>query len=141
MPILPHLYPIPVVRIIVADRQNRVLILKRAPGTTGGGLWCLPGGKVNCGETVEEAARRELLQETGLFAEDLTFHFYQDNKPETTGAAQYLNLYFSCRSDDQPVLNEESSDLTWVQVDDITGFNFAFDNNLALLRYWQKPSR
>jgi len=47
--------PIPVVRLIVTNAEGRVLVLRRAANTAGGNLWCLPGGKVDYGDTVEKA--------------------------------------------------------------------------------------
>lgn len=50
---------------IFAERDGQILILKRAGGVMTGG-WYLPGGVVDPGETVDEGARRELLEESGL---------------------------------------------------------------------------
>ena len=50
---------------VFAERDGQILLLKRAAGAVTGG-WYLPGGAVDPGETVEEAARRELLEESGL---------------------------------------------------------------------------
>ena len=49
----------------VVERSGLVLMLRRAV-ETGYGLWSLPGGYVDRGEVVEEAAAREVLEETGL---------------------------------------------------------------------------
>jgi ADP-ribose pyrophosphatase YjhB (NUDIX family) len=46
-------------------REHKVLWVKRARAPNAG-LWAMPGGYVELGETVEEAAVRELLEETGL---------------------------------------------------------------------------
>ena len=48
--------------------QNKVLLVRRnrAPSA---GLWSLPGGKIEGGESPREAARRELKEETGLEAD------------------------------------------------------------------------
>jgi ADP-ribose pyrophosphatase YjhB (NUDIX family) len=52
-------------------RDDRVLLVKRglAPSR---GLYAFPGGRVEPGETLEHAARRELFEETGLQAGSLT---------------------------------------------------------------------
>ena len=52
----------------IVERDAKVLMIKRGiqPGL---GLWSIPGGYVDRGEVVEEAAIRELLEETGLVVE------------------------------------------------------------------------
>ncbi|GAB7388297.1 NUDIX domain-containing protein [Bacillaceae bacterium] len=53
----------PGVAVIIFDEQNRVLLQKRADVR----LWGIPSGHVEPGETVEEAAIREVREETGLY--------------------------------------------------------------------------
>ena len=52
----------------VVERAGKVLMVRRAlePGIS---LWSFPGGYVNRGEVVEEAAAREVIEETGLEVE------------------------------------------------------------------------
>ncbi|GAB4278564.1 MAG: Nudix family hydrolase [Methylomicrobium sp.] len=50
----------------VVDRQRRVLLAKRPDGKHQGGLWEFPGGKIEPGETVEQALQREFREEVGI---------------------------------------------------------------------------
>jgi 8-oxo-dGTP diphosphatase len=56
---------IPCVGAVIKDAAGRLLLIKRghAPGA---GLWSLPGGRIERGETDAEALVREILEETGL---------------------------------------------------------------------------
>jgi 8-oxo-dGTP pyrophosphatase MutT (NUDIX family) len=52
----------PSVSAVIFDRRGRLLLQQRSDG----GQWGLPGGSVEIGESVTEAAAREVLEETGL---------------------------------------------------------------------------
>ncbi|HEY3294292.1 MAG TPA: NUDIX domain-containing protein [bacterium] len=64
-----YLNPVPSVAAILF-REGRVLLVKRniEPGI---GLWCLPGGFIETGETTEQAVVREVQEETGLLCKTL----------------------------------------------------------------------
>ncbi|MFJ6010811.1 NUDIX hydrolase [Streptomyces sp. NPDC092952] len=55
-----------VVGAVVPDGEGRVLLLHRAADDYLGGLWELPSGGVDADETLTEALRREVAEETGL---------------------------------------------------------------------------
>ncbi len=57
--------PVPASCVILVDDQRRLLLTRRnvEPGK---GLWCLPGGFIELGESPDRAALRELEEETGL---------------------------------------------------------------------------
>lgn len=57
-----------VAAICIVERDLKVLMVKRG-NQPGIGLWSMPGGYVDRGEVVEEAATREVLEETGLAVE------------------------------------------------------------------------
>ncbi|MGY1804760.1 NUDIX domain-containing protein [Blastococcus sp. SYSU D00922] len=53
---------------VVVDDAGRLLLIRRGHDPHAG-LWSLPGGRVEDGETLEQAVRREVLEETGLAVE------------------------------------------------------------------------
>jgi ADP-ribose pyrophosphatase YjhB (NUDIX family) len=50
---------------VVQDAAGRLLLIRRGHAPHAG-LWSVPGGRVEDGETLEQAVRREVLEETGL---------------------------------------------------------------------------
>ena len=59
---------IPCVGAVVTDSRGRLLLIKRGH-EPGAGLWSLPGGRIEPGETDAEALIREMREETGLTVE------------------------------------------------------------------------
>lgn len=55
---------------VIRDQQDRVLIAKRAAAQHQGGLWEFPGGKVESGESVLDALKREFKEEVALDIHD-----------------------------------------------------------------------
>ena len=85
--------------VIVEDRQGRILLEKR----TDNGLWGYAGGGTDLDERVEDAAKRELLEETGLTANSMALfgvfsgpetHYVYPNGDEVSN----VDVVFLCRN-------------------------------------------
>jgi 8-oxo-dGTP diphosphatase len=80
-------------------QEDQVLLIQR--GTNPGlGQWSIPGGAVHVGETLQEAVKREILEETHLEVEVLTLakvleRIFRD--PEGRVAYHYVLVDFLCR--------------------------------------------
>ena len=51
---------------LIFDDEGRVLLVKHSYESFWKGKWILPGGRLHFGEKLEECARREVLEETGI---------------------------------------------------------------------------
>lgn len=60
--------PRPAARILLMDREGRLLLFRFTPPDRPP-FWVTPGGAVDPGESFEQAARRELIEETGIVTE------------------------------------------------------------------------
>lgn len=83
---------------IVVDR-DRVLLVERGQEPLKG-IWSLPGGAVEAGETLEEAVRREVREETGLEIEPLSLAaVFERIMPDANGRTEYhyVLIDYLCR--------------------------------------------
>ena len=71
--------------VLVINDNSEVLLLLRSKGTSfGNGLYSLPGGKIEPGETACQAAQREVQEEVGITVDQLTLvHVVDRQGPET----------------------------------------------------------
>ena len=129
--------PFLAVRAIIANDDGKVLILKRANTLHGDGKWCLPGGNVEYGQSVQEAVKKEIKQEIFITCTDFFFLFIVENLPSEESDLHYVNLIYKCVSEGILHLNYESSDYAWIGPEDLKDFKFAFRNDIALGMYWE----
>ncbi len=111
---------------VVLLRGDAVLLVQRgrAPAL---GAWSLPGGAQELGETAEAAARRELLEETGLQAGALTLVAHVDSiHRDADGRIEYhyTILDFGARyAGGEAVPGDDVSALAWVRLDDFDRYD------------------
>ena len=70
-------------------RRDSVLLVERGKEPLKG-YWSLPGGLVETGERLEDAIKREILEETGLRIRPLSvFEIFERTMPDASGRAEY----------------------------------------------------
>jgi nucleoside triphosphatase len=107
-------YPEPTVGALICNRQGQVLLLKSDKWRGG---YVVPGGHVELGETLEEALRREIKEETGLEIHGIEFLLFQEFIFDDSFWEKRHFLFFdhACRTDSLDVrLNCEAQEYVWV---------------------------
>ena len=102
-----------VVCVWVYDDEGHLLLTRRAPEKTFAGTWENSGGAAKAGETSIQAIRRELLEETGIRAEEAEFQLI------ASGTDKNAHYDFYCLRKNIPLseivlLPGETDDVKWV---------------------------
>jgi len=105
-------------------RDGQVLLVRRARAPASG-LFSLPGGVVEAGETLHEAVVREVREETGIAIEPVALAGFRETivrDQEGQVERHFVILPFAARwIAGEPNLNEELSEARWVDPGEITG--------------------
>jgi 8-oxo-dGTP diphosphatase len=117
--------PIVGIGIVVIKGDSVLLVRRGKPPNIG--TWTLPGGAQELGETTEDAARRELLEETGIAVGKLHFAATVDNiRHDATGRIHfhYTIIDFAARwVSGEPVADTDVTEAVWAPLDALDDYS------------------
>ncbi|MBN2720661.1 MAG: NUDIX hydrolase [Proteobacteria bacterium] len=123
--------PVPTVDIIIEVEKGIVLIKRRNPPPG----WAIPGGFVDYGETVENAAVREAKEETSLDVE-LTRLLGVYSDPDRDPRGHTISTVFVARSSGTPAAGDDAAEAT-VFTESTLPRDIAFDHRQILEDYFK----
>jgi 8-oxo-dGTP pyrophosphatase MutT (NUDIX family) len=106
----------------VVDDDGRLLVIKRADD----GRWCLPGGKLDVGESPEEAAVREAREETGVrVAVEELVDTYAVEPPSSSPHHTVVLLYRCTAIGGEPTTTHEADAVRYLYPGDVPAWSGA----------------
>lgn len=120
--------PKPVACVVARDGAGRVLLHRRA-FDPGAGRWSMPGGFVDLGESVQDAARREVREEleAGVELGPLVGVY-------SSAADRTVVIVFAARLLGEPRVTAEATEVAWFAPDDLPWDELAFWSDERALR-------
>lgn len=129
------------------NEKEYILAEQRGPGTPDPefrGCWCLPCGYIDFDETIEEAASREVFEETGVIIDSNNWDILSINSDPTSDKRQNITVRLETVVDNEierikltskySELNEVS-DLKWIPTNDIDNYKWAFNHEELIKEY------
>jgi 8-oxo-dGTP diphosphatase len=119
------------------NNEQRVLLIRRGTAPLLG-EWSLPGGVLECGETLREAVVREAQEETGLLVEPgemLGVYERIIRSNDERVRYHYVLLDFLCRRMGGDLkAGSDAADVRWFTRQELPALNLAFDANDVVLK-------
>ena len=116
---------VPSVNVVVTNDAGDILMIRR----TDNGNWAVPGGAIDLGESVAQAAVRETLEESGIACEITGIvGIYSDPRhvilyTSNDEVRQEFSIVLTARAlRGQPTPSSESSDVRWVPVTEVSEY-------------------
>ena len=106
----------------VVERDGRIMLCQRRPEVHNGLKWEFPGGKIEPGESPEQALARELREELDIGVEvgrvrDAVFYRYPDR--------DVLLLFYGCRIASGAPKTLDCNAVAWAGPEELAGYDFA----------------
>lgn len=119
--------------LIAGKDRPRVLLIQRKHDPFAG-AWAIPGGFVNEGETILDAAKREFLEETGIAVDGLE-QLYTAGDPGRDPRGWTVTVAFLAQTDAadvKPTASDDAADVKWFLLSRLP--KLAFDHAMILER-------
>lgn len=116
-------YPEPTVSAIIFNPEGKILLCKSHKW---GDKYVIPGGHIELGEKMEEALKREILEETGLNIYDIKLISLKESIYSNTFQEKkhFIFIDYICKTTSSNVsLNDEAEEYQWVNIDEIENYN------------------
>jgi 8-oxo-dGTP diphosphatase len=120
----------------IVEKDESLLLVKRAPHLSEGGKWGLPGGFLDRDETLAEGALRELREETGWqgrVASLLRINSRPDRPHEDRQNIAFDFVIEPLEKRGEP--DAESSDVQWIPINRVLSLDLAFDHMDSVRAY------
>ena len=132
--------------VAVVKWMDKFLVVKRGPAVSNPNKWCVPCGYLDWNESASECVVREVYEESGLnlrnydvtgseqpyelvtepgvnWKQDIAIHFLVTINSEAEPITDYSKV------DD-----EETLDIKWITVDELSNYKFAFNHDKRILK-------
>ena len=135
-----HKNPVPTVDIIIEiqreDGKEGIVLIKRKNPPHG---WAIPGGFVDYGESLEEAAVREAKEETSLDVQlKKQLHTYSD--PDRDPRQHTISTVFVASAQGRPKAEDDAQEIG-IFIREEINFSLVFDHNRILADYFEWKKR
>jgi len=134
-------YPEPTVGALIFNQEGKVFLMTSPKWQ---GKYSLPGGHIELGETIEEAVKREIKEETNLDVFDIQFLMIQESifSEEFYKKKHFVFLDFICKTKDiDVVLNKrEGTEHIWTTIDEALKLPLNPYTKITILEYKEKFS-
>lgn len=105
--------------VSVAVRRGETVLLVKRGREPSRGYYAFPGGRVEAGESLEEAARRELIEETGLWVLDLTLvrDYLIEGKSDGPLLRYRLHVFAAHHVEGEAVAGDDAEEAGWFDIE------------------------
>ncbi len=107
---------------VIKNSEGKILIAQRDLDRAQGGLWEFPGGKLEEGETREDALKREIKEELMI---DIEVEKYLDEKTFQYPEKEINLIALECRLIGGELKATEHEDVKWVNKEELKNYEFA----------------
>ena len=134
-------FPEPTVGVFIFNQQGELLLLQSHKWP---GAYVIPGGHVELGERIEEAAVREAKEETGLDIYDLEFITFQQfiYDPAFWKHRHFIFFDYAAKTNSTDVvLNNEAQEYIWIEPKEALGLELDAYTRTSIEAYLNKTGR